>query len=192
MESVKTYRYKVKIAGDIEKNLLELFCMNLQKFDPVSIGKPKSTPIQAKPMGFDHLEDQSVTIIDVDFKYPATEPMIKQIAKLIGINEDNVIVAQADYADGLEKEIDKISNRPSPILTQDELEDEGKEASKEYGDSYLSSIKKQAKDDKFTYEIAGKDSSKDSHDPFAPKKQASMSPLSKTNRGPLPATGARK
>ena len=192
MESVKTYRYKVKIAGDIEKNLIELFCMNLQKFDPVSIGKPKSTPIQSKPMGFDHLEDQSVTIIDVDFKYPATEPMIKQIARLIGIDEDNVIVAQADYADSMEKEIDKISNRPSPILTQEELEDEGKEASKEYGDSYLSSIKKQAQEDKFTYEIAGKEKTSDSHDPFSPKKESSKSPLSTVKRPALPATGARK
>ncbi len=192
MESVKTYRYKVKVAGDVDKKTLDLLCLNLQKFDPVSISAPKSTPVQSKPMGFEHLENQSVSIIDVDFKYPATEPMIKQIARLIGIDENNVVVVQADYADGMEKELDKISNRPSPILTQDELEDEGKEASRAYGDSYLSSIKQQAKDDKFTYEIAGKDSAKDSYDPFSPKKDTSKSPLSTVKRGQLPATGARK
>jgi hypothetical protein len=192
MESVKTYRYKIKLAGDIDSKKIDLLAINLQKFDPVSISKPKSTPVQAKPMGFGHLENQSVTIIDVDFKYPATEPMIKQIAQLIGIDENSVIVSQADYADGMEKEIDKISNRPSPILTQQELEDEGKEASKAYGDSYLSSIKDQAKDDKFTYEIAGKEKTTDSYDPFAPKKETSKSPLSTIKRGPLPATGARK
>jgi len=37
-ESVRTYRYKVRIAGETPKNFIELFKHNLQKFDPVKIG----------------------------------------------------------------------------------------------------------------------------------------------------------
>jgi hypothetical protein len=41
-ESVHTYDYTIKVAGDVDKNFLELFKYNLDKFSPVDIKGPKS------------------------------------------------------------------------------------------------------------------------------------------------------
>ena len=62
MESVRTYRYTIKIAGDVDKNFIDMFVYNLNKFDPVKVDSPKSTPIQKDPYGFPNLANQSITI----------------------------------------------------------------------------------------------------------------------------------
>jgi hypothetical protein len=188
-ESVHTYNYKVRIAGDAPKNFIDLFKHNLQKFDPVSISEPKSTPIQKKPLGFPELENHSVTIIDVKFKYPATEPMIKQIATLLGYDENLIRVVGSEHQDGLDNEIATYAKQSSPVLGNDELEDNGKEASKEYGDSYLNRIKR-TNPQKVETGYSGK-VERAAHDPFAPKVEASKSPLSTVKLPPLPKTGSK-
>ena len=81
VESVRSYNYTIKIAGEIDKNFIDLFTYNLNKFDPIKIENPTTTPIQKDPYGFPGLENQPVTIIKAEFRYPATEPMIQQIAQ---------------------------------------------------------------------------------------------------------------
>ncbi len=196
-ESVRTYDYKIKIAGDVDDNWCELFCHNLKKFDPVNIGKPKTTPIQKSPLGFPDLEDQPVTILDVSFRYPANEPMVKQMARLLGCDENRVCMIQSDYSDSLGRELDQYANQAShtPVLTHTELEDQGKEASKEYGDSYLSRIREQEKGKEIKQEFAKTEATKRT-DPFEPKKLVDpaglKSPMTTITRQPKPPTGARK
>ena len=91
-ESLKSYNYTIKIAGDVDKNFIDMFKYNLNKFDPIRISDPTKTPIQKDPYGFPNLANQSVTIIKADFRYPATEPMIQQIAQLLGYNINMVRV----------------------------------------------------------------------------------------------------
>lgn len=150
MESVRTYHYKIKIAGTPDKNWMDMFCYNLQKFDPVKISNPKSTPVQKDPYGFPGLENQAITIIDVEFKYPAIEPMIKQVARLLNYDENLVRMIQADYDDSISAEQEMYGNqiKQDPLLTHDEMDDNGKEASKAYGDQYLPSIFKDYDDKK--------------------------------------------
>ena len=194
-ESVRTYRYKIRIAGETPKQFVELFKHNLQKFDPVKIGEAKTTPVQAQPHGFPDLKDQSVTIIDVEFKYPATEPMVRQLAQLLGVDENLVRMTQSDYMDSAEAEASMYANQPSPLIGNDSLEDNGKEASKEYGDSYLSRIREQEKGKAIKQEYAAKETA-DAFSPFDVKKQQAAlntkSPMSSVKRPALPATGARK
>ena len=76
-ESVHTYNCTIKIAGDVDKNFLDLFKYNLSKFDPIDISAPKTTPIQKDPYGFPNLINESVTILKCKFRYPAIEPMIQ-------------------------------------------------------------------------------------------------------------------
>lgn len=141
-ESVRTYKYKIKIAGTPEKNWLDMFCYNLQKFDPVKISDPKSTPVQKDPYGFPDLENQAITMIDVEFRYPAIEPMIKQVARLLNYDENKVRMIQANYDDGVNFEEEQYANqlKNSPVLTHEEMGDNGKEASKAYGEQYLPEI----------------------------------------------------
>ena len=106
-ESVRTYRYTIKIAGDIDNKFMDMFKYNLQKFDPVKIEEPKTTPIQKNPYGFTDAEpNQSVTIIKTEFRYPATEPMIQQMAQLLGKNINTVRVITSDYADSINADLE--------------------------------------------------------------------------------------
>jgi len=199
MESVKTYNYTIKIAGDVDKNFLDMFKYNLNKFDPVKISDPVSTPIQKDPYGFPNLANQAVTIIKAEFRYPATEPMIQQIAQLLGYNINAVRVISSQYDDSVNGEIDGYANqmKNSPVLTHEEMDEQSgaKEANKAYGDSYLTSIKDQMKGSKIDIQYATKPTP-DSFDPFKPylddKKLGDQSPMSKISRPPKPQTGARK
>jgi hypothetical protein len=187
MESVRTYHYKIKIAGQPDKNWIDMFCYNLQKFDPVKIGNPKTTPIQKDPYGFPGLENQSITMIDVEFKYPAIEPMIKQVARLLNYDENLVRMIQADYDDSISGEQDMYSNqmKENPLLTHEEMADNGKQASKAYGEQYIPEIFKDydEKKIKMTGPVV-----KDAVDVRKiPGNYAS--PMSKIKRPPKPETG---
>lgn len=197
-ESVKTYNYTIKIAGEIDKNWIDMFKYNLNKFDPVKLSDPVSTPIQKDPYGFPGLSNQPITIIKGEFRYPATEPMIQQIAQLLGYNVNMVRVVQTNYDDSINNEANGYANqmKDSPVLTHEEMgeQDGAKEASKQYGESYLSSIKAQSEKNKIDipYE-AGK--TKDSFDPWKPylddKQLGDKSPMTTIKRPPLPKTGAK-
>jgi len=146
MESVRTYNYTIKVLGDVEnKNLLDMFIHNLSKFDPVEISDPKTTPIQKNPMGFGPEEkNQSVIIIQAEFKYPATEPMIVQIAQQSGLR-NMVRAITKDYNDSINAENDKYANQvhdedKKALLDTPELEDNGKQASKDYANQYLDKV----------------------------------------------------
>ena len=199
VESVHTYNYTIKIAGDVDKNFIDLFKYNLNKFDPVKIGEPTSTPIQKSPFGFPNLSNQSVTIIKAEFRYPATEPMIQQIAQLLGYQVDMVRVVSSDFDNSINSEAEGYANEMShnPLLLHPELEEQpgAKEASKNYGDSYLKSIQAQAKDSKIDMPYAGKQTP-DAFDPFKPfldnDPRGIKSPMSTIKRPAKPATGASK
>ena len=199
VESVHTYNYTIKIAGDVDKNFIDLFKFNLKKFDPVKISEPTSTPIQKDPYGFPNLSNQSVTIIKAEFRYPATEPMIQQIAQLLGYQVDMVRVISSDFDDSINSEAEGYANEMdhNPLLLHPELEEQpgAKEANKNYSDSYLSSIQAQAKDSKIDIPYAGKQTP-DAFDPFKPyldnDPRGIKSPMSTIKRPPKPATGASK
>jgi hypothetical protein len=197
VESIHTYKYTIKIAGTIDKNFIDMFKYNLKKFDPVEIGEPKSTPIQKSPYGFPNLENESVTLIKVEFRYPATEPMVQQLAQLCGYNVSMVRMISTDFDDSIDSEMagyeDEMKN--SPLLDKEEMGEQpgAKEASRAYGDSYLQSIKDQAKESKIDIPYAGT-RTKDVFDPFKPylddKKMGDKSPMSTIKMPPKPKTGA--
>lgn len=187
IESVQSYKYTIKIAGDLDKNFIDMFKFNLNKFDPVKIEDAKTTPIQKTPYDFPGVENESVTIIKAEFKYPATEPQIQQIAQLLGKNINMVRVYTQDFDDSINAENDKFANQPSPVLLEPNLEDAGKEASQDYANQYLDKIvpKKPSIDYKFDAKPT----------PTAPNKSKegiqTKSPMSNINRPDRPATGAR-
>ena len=199
VESVKTYNYTIKIAGEVDKNFINMFKFNLKKFDPIKISDPVSTPIQKSPYGFPEVTNQPITILKAEFRYPATEPMIQQIAQLLGYNVNMVRAIQTGFDDSIDSEAEGYANEMShnPLLLHPELEEQpgAKEASKAYGDSYLNSIKDQAKDSKIDIPYEGK-KTPDAFDPFKPylsdDKLGAKSPMSTITRPAKPQTGAHK
>ena len=193
MESARTYRYTIKIAGDVDKNFMDMFKYNLNKFDPVKIEEPKTTPVQKSPYGFPDLENESITIIKAEFKYPATEPMIQQVAQMLGYNINKVRVLTTDFEDSINDESDKYANQidseeKQALLNTETLEDNGKEASKEYANQYLDRVVPKKPSVSIPY------SAKET--PTAPNKSKeginTSSPMSKINRPDRPATGSTK
>ena len=196
VESVRSYNYTIKIAGEVDKHFIDLFKYNLNKFDPIKIEEPTTTPIQKDPYGFPGVTNQPVTIIKAEFRYPATEPMIQQIAMLLGHNINMVRATTTDFNDSINAENDKFANQAdhNPLLNHPELEDNGKDAAKAYGGSYLDSIKKQTEGSKIDIPYEGK-KTPDSFDPFKQPvidKKGTESPMSKITRPAKPATGASK
>jgi len=196
-ESVHTYNYTIKIAGEVDKNWLDLFKYNLSKFDPIKISDPVSTPIQKSPYGFPGVENQPINIIKCEFRYPATEPMVQQIAQLLGYNVDLVRMVGSSYDDSINSEAEGYANemREDPLLFTPEMGSApgAKEASKAYGDSYLQSMKDQAKGNKIDIPFAGQ-KTPDAFDPFKPylddKSKGNKSPMTNITRPAKPKTGA--
>jgi hypothetical protein len=199
-ESVHLYDVTIKIAGEIDKNFIDMFIYNLNKFSPAEKIVPKSLPIQKDPYGFPGIHNEPVTILKCKFRYPCTEPMVQQMAQLLGYNVNMVRLVNSAYDDGINTEQEQYANQMehSPVLTHAELEDGGdaaKKASKDYGNSYLDSIKDQSKDG-----FKGKDipydakRTPDAFDPFKPylddKKMGDKSPMTNIKRPAKPKTGA--
>ena len=199
-ESVHLYDVTIKIAGEVDKNFLELFIYNLKKFEPATPITPKTLPIQKDPYGFPGVKNEPVTLLKCKFRYPCTEPMVQQMAQLLGYNVNYVRLVNTAYDDSIDTEKDQYANQMehSPVLTHDEMEDAGdaaKKASADYGNSYLNSIKDQSKDG-----FVGKDipydvkRTPDAFDPFKPylddKKGGDKSPMTNIKRPAKPKTGA--
>jgi hypothetical protein len=195
-ESAKTFKYRIKIAGEPDAKFLDLLQMNLSKFALVGMTEPKSTPIQKDPYGFPGVQNQSITIFEIECRYPATEPMIKQMAKLCGYDENLVRAIQADYDDKYNEEMDQYANseKHSPLLDTPTLEEHpgAKEASREYAQSYLNrpGIQPNPRDPDYEFTVAGgktapaKDIRKDPAN--------TTSPMTKIYRPEKPKTGAMK
>jgi hypothetical protein len=196
MESIHTYEYTVKIAGEVDDKFIDMFKFNLKKFDPIEMSEPKTTPIQKDPYGFPGVSNVPVTLIKCKFRYPATEPMIQQLAQLCGYNVNMVRLVKTGYDESVTTEQEGYENQMehSPLLTHEELEEQpgAKEASKAYGNSYLDSIQDQTKDDKIDIPYAGT-KTKAAFDPFKPETLMSSmgkdSPMTKVTRPAKPTTG---
>ena len=199
VESIHTYNYTIKIAGQADKKFLDMFIYNLKKFDPIKISDPVSTPIQKNPFGFPDLKNEPVTIIKAEFRYPATEPMIQQMAQLLGYNVNAVRVIDTNFDDSIDSEMEGYANQAdhSPLLTHEELEEQpdAKDAAKAYGNSYLDSIKEQGMKDKIEYTYSGK-KTPPSFDPFKPEtyvdQKSQVSPMTKITRPAKPQTGQHR
>jgi hypothetical protein len=197
-ESLHTYDCTIKVAGDVNKNFLDLFKYNLNKFEPVEIKGPTSTPVQKSPYGFPNLENEPVHIFKCKFAYPCTEPMVQQIAQLLGHNVNYVRLVNTAFDDSIDGELHQYENQMShtPVLDHEDLEDNGKEASKAYGDKYLKDVHDYVKE-REQEKVGLPEDQKDSESSFDPWKpwtddsiKGSKSPMTDIKRPPKPKTGA--
>lgn len=201
VESVKSYNYTIKIAGEVDKNFLDMFIHNLkEKFDAIDISNPVSTPVQKDPYGFPELRNQSITIFKAKFRYPATEPMIQQIAQLLGYNINMVRAIQTNYNDSINDETQAYANEKenSPLLSHTELnqlepQPGSKEANEEYQDLYRTSIKDQTAPYKTKTPFSAKETSIvfDPYKSIPDDKLGIKSPMTKISRPAKPQTGAK-
>lgn len=77
-ESVKTYNFKIKIAGELKEDTVEKLNVALKKYDCDGVGKGKRTPIQEAPLDFPEMKNTHVTIFDIACRYPVTSHVLTQ------------------------------------------------------------------------------------------------------------------
>ena len=190
-ESQKTHDYRVKIVGDIPAGFAGALRDQLKKFDPVSIGEIKKTPVMSQPMDFPAFPNESVNIMDVTFRYPATPPQIQQIAELLGLDADRICITQRDYANAMDRELLGIQQQKDVLLTDYPADTkEQKDLKKDYSavgrDKAV--VKNSAED--ATWTVAGGKTKPAETTNDLP--QGVTSPMTKMKRPPLPATGFKQ
>lgn len=71
-ESTKTYKFKVRVAGELPEGFADRLETNLQKFDLVNLSTGTKTPITEKPMDFPRLQNMEVHHFEAEVRYPTT------------------------------------------------------------------------------------------------------------------------
>lgn len=189
-ESQRTYDYRIKLCGKVDDDLIRQLKQKLDQFDPARIGDAKSTPIQAIPTDFPNFRNDSVTMIDVSFRYPAIEPQIKQLMQLMGFDPNRVVMTTRDYNDSMVDEYDRIRDENQDLLKDTDLPEPDrvqKGLKKDYGAEAHDHVvlKNQYRSD-FTVAGGRTPPAKTTND----LPQGTKSPFANIKRPPKPATGA--
>ena len=188
-ESERTYNYRIKIVGDTPSGFLKDLEEKLKQFDIVKISAPKTTPVQAKPADFPAFDNDRVTHVDVEFRYPAIEPQIKQLAQLLMFDPNRIRMLTTPYEDSMDSERAKIQEQNKDLLTDTDFpapDQEQKALYKDYSTEYNNhAVLKNAYRSDFTVAGGKTPVAKTTND----LPMGKNSPMSKIKLPPKPATG---
>ena len=189
-ESERTYNYKIKIVGDVASDFIKALEAKLKQFEPVKIGRAKTSPVQAKPADFPKHSNDSVTSMDVEFRYPAIEPQITQIAKDLFIDPNRIIIVTVPYDDSMTTEKERVETENKNLLTDTDYPAdtaEQKALKADYSaDPYQHAVLKNSYRSDFTVAGGKTPPAKTTND----LPMGNTSPMTKVKRPPRPATGA--
>jgi len=103
VESVKTYEFKIKIAGKLDNSMAKSIKEALSKYDCANVSKGNRLPIQESPLDFPALKNSEVTIFEVSCRYPATPPVIAEVlANALKLNRGSILVRTMQEDDNFE------------------------------------------------------------------------------------------
>jgi hypothetical protein len=92
-EAAKSYDYKVKVAGALDKAFATRMETALQKFELAKMSAGKKTPIQSMPLDFPALSNEEVTIFDVTTNYPCSVNELREyLADYMNVNVSMIVV----------------------------------------------------------------------------------------------------
>ena len=189
-ESEKTYNYRIKMVGDVPSMFVKELEGKLAQFDVVKISKIKTAPVRKEIPDFPAFPNQPMSIVDVEFRYPAIEPQIKQLAQLLGMDPNRIVMNTLPYEESMNDESRKIGIENKDLLDKPDYpapDAEQRALSKDYATGpYDHAVLKNAYRSNFT--IAGNKTppAKTTNDlPMGVK-----SPMTTIKRPPKPATGA--
>jgi hypothetical protein len=188
-ESERTYNYRIKIVGDVAPDFVKQLEEKLAQFDVVKITKPKTTPVQLNPADFPKHSNDSVTSMDVEFRYPAIEPQIKQIAQLLIMDPNRIIMLTTPHEEGMDSERERVAAQNKNLLDTDYPADtaEQKALIADYSAPYDEhAVLKNTYRSDFTV-AGGKTPPAETTNDLP---MGNDSPMTKVKRPPRPATGA--
>jgi hypothetical protein len=190
-ESERTYNYRIKIVGDVPTGFIKDLESKMTQFDVVTMGKPKTAPVRKHVPDFPAFPNQPLTIVDVEFRYPAIEPQIKQLAQLLGMDPNRIVMMTTPYEQGMDEEAAKIDSQNKNLLddpTYPADDAHQRAQKKDYGaDPYDHAVLKNAYRSNFTV-AGGKTRPAETTNQLP---QGNKSPMTNIKRPPKPATGAQ-
>ena len=187
-ESERTYNYRIKVVGDVPDGFFKELRDKCAQFDIVKMSDAKSTPVRRVIPDFPAFPNQPMKIVDVEFKYPAIEPQIKQLAQLLGLDPNRVVMMATPYEESLDIESEKIADQNKDLLDSPypAPDAEQRALSKDYATGpYDHVVLKNAYRSNFTVAGGRTPAAKTTNDlPMGNK-----SPMTTIKRQPRPATG---
>ena len=188
-ESKRTYNYRIKVVGDVPDGFFKELRDKCAQFDVVKMSDAKSTPVRRVIPDFPAFPNQPMKIVDVEFKYPAIEPQIKQLAQLLGLDPNRIVMNTDGYEDSLNIENNKIEDENKDLLDSPypAPDAEQRALKKDYATGpYDHEVLKNAYRSNFTVAGGKTPPAKTTNDlPMGNK-----SPMTTIKRQPKPATGA--
>ena len=190
-ESERTYRYRIKMVGDVPQGFVRDLKSKLAQFDIVKMSDVKSTPVRKINTDFPAYPNQSMGMVDVEFRYPAVEPQVKQLAQLCGLDPNRIVMNTVPYEESMAQEAEKIADQNRDLLSDtDYPEDDAEQRAlkKDYSaEPHDHVVLKNAYRSDFTVAGGKTPAAKTTNDlPMGVK-----SPISNIKRPPRPATGAQ-
>jgi len=192
-ESAKQYDYKIKVAGEIDKDFANKLETAMGKFDLAKLSAGKSYPIQETPLDFPQLKNVEVTIFDATTNYPASVfEMTEYLANYLNLARNQIVIRKPgepteQYQADMKVEKDK--NEFASVLQDIEYKDAPKlNAEDVYGDKANQSLLKELLKSRKEITHAEEDAkNKDEKKLQDREEKPSHSPLSKsTNPHPDP------
>ena len=178
------------MVGDVPSTFVKELEGKLAQFDVVKMSKIKTAPVRKEIPDFPAFPNQPMSIVDVEFRYPAIEPQIKQLAQLLGMDPNRIVMNTVPYEESMNDESRKIGIENKDLLDTPDYpapDAEQRALSKDYATGpYDHAVLKNAYRSNFT--IAGNKTppAKTTNDlPMGVK-----SPMTTIKRPPKPATGA--
>ena len=188
-ESERTYNYRIKVVGDVPDGFFKELKEKCAQFDVVKMSDAKSTPVRRAIPDFPAFPNQPMKIVDVEFKYPAIEPQIKQLAQILGLDPNRIVMMATPYEQSLDIESEKIADQNKDLLDSPypEPDAQQKALSKDYATGpYDHAVLKNAYRTNFTVAGGRTPPAKTTNElPMGNK-----SPMTTIKRQPKPAPGA--
>jgi hypothetical protein len=140
-ESQKTYKFKIRVAGEVPEHFPDMMERALQKYECIGVSSGKKTPITEKPLDFPQLQNMEVTHWEVEVKYPTTSHVLEQyLVQSCTVPHSHIIVRGEN--DPIESQQEPTKETPyESILDTEDMG--GESAQKEAGENRVMDLLKE-------------------------------------------------
>ena len=184
-EAVKSYDYKIKVAGDLDSDFASKLESALAKFELANMSAGKKTPIMTMPLDFPRLSNEEVTIYDVTTNYPESPRVMHEyLSNLLRIPMTHIVVKKPgepseEYQDEMQ---DMKKSEYANKLHDIEYKDAPKVNAEDYHSTQanMSLLKELLKD-----RTENKDAPKEKENIMSKEEESKPSPIQAAHKGPV-------
>lgn len=147
-ESKKTYKFKIRYAGEVPEHFEDRLEMSLKKYDLLNLTKGKTTPIAEKPLDFPQLQNLEVTHWETEVNYPITSHLLQEYI-VDQCNIDKAYIVVRGENDPIELQQDEIGEEKpyEALLDTEDMGQADKDAQKKIaGDRVMDLLKELQKE----------------------------------------------